>query len=129
MPKQLIRRTRCRRGSGVSPAGSGVRRAGMGRKKKGGSMRHRAAQINKLKTILTTASKKPKTAKNRASATKKLKDWAKSAHKFASKHNLYSKGKNLVGSYLQYRSSKGSSNRIGYSAPNRIAYHPSMDVN
>lgn len=126
MPRKIIRR-RC--GCGISPTGSGVRRAGMGRKKKGGSMRHRAAQINKLKTILTTASNQPNTAKNRASATKKLKDWAQSAHKFASKYGLYSKGKNLVGSYLQYRSNKGSSNRIGYSAPNRIAYHPSMDVN
>ena len=123
MPRKIIRR-RC--GCGTSPTGSGLKRAGMG--KRGGSMRHRYAQIKKLNNIIKTAQTKPNTQKNRANVASKLKDWAKSAHKIASKYGLYSKGKQAIGSYLQYRSNKSSGNSIGYSAPNRIAYHPSQDV-
>ena len=109
------------RGKGTSPVGGGLKRAGMGRRKGGSMIHERRRKVAQLNKIIKTAQKKPNTSKNRASATKKLKDWAKSAHKVATKYGLYSKGKNLVGSYLKYRSSKGSSNRIGYTPQQRIS--------
>jgi hypothetical protein len=114
-----------RRGSGTNPTGGGVKRTGMGRRR-GGSMRHygvpasvRTKHVTKLNQIIKSASKP---GKSRASVAKRLKDWASSAHKTATKYGLYNKGAQALRmGYNMYNTKKGN-NSIGYSAPQTIQY-------
>jgi hypothetical protein len=114
-----------RRGSGTNPTGGGVKRTGMGRRR-GGSMRHRGVpasvrtkHVTKLNQIIKSASKP---GKSRASVAKRLKDWASSAHKTATKYGLYNKGAQALRmGYNMYNTKKGN-NSIGYSAPQTIQY-------
>jgi hypothetical protein len=118
-------RIKRRTGSGTNPTGGGVKRTGMGRRR-GGSMRHlgvpasvRAKHVSKLNKIIKSAAKP---GKSRASVAKRLKDWASSAHKTATKYNLYSKGANALRlGYNMYNAKKGN-NSIGYTAPQSIQY-------